>query len=114
MIDIAYYMQFINAILSPCNRWDNVQKKRLKTEAIKKLRSLEYSCNTAEERQREKERGWGWGAKAKSDQRIRKNDITHDPYTRENEDVGGGGAKKRRCYRDPNRDVHLHTGHLQK
>lgn len=55
MIDIAYYMQFIDAILSPCNRWDNVQKKRLKTEAIKKLTLLEYSCNTFEERERERE-----------------------------------------------------------
>lgn len=33
MIDIAYYMQFINAILSPCNRWYNVQIKKLKTKA---------------------------------------------------------------------------------
>jgi len=32
LIDIAYYMQFINAILSPCNRWDNIRNKRLKTE----------------------------------------------------------------------------------
>lgn len=26
MIDIAYYMQFFNAILSPCNRWDKSSK----------------------------------------------------------------------------------------
>jgi len=48
LIDIAYYMQFINAILSPCNRWDNIENKRLKTEATK---FLEYPCNTFEERE---------------------------------------------------------------
>lgn len=76
-------MQFINAILSPCNRWDNVQNKRLKTEATKKLSLLEYSYNTSEER----------GEESKSDRN--QETTSHTTRIREkNEDEQGS---KQRC-----------------
>lgn len=93
-------MQF-NAILSPCNRWDNVQNKRFekrnKTEAAKKT-------------------GGNFGNKAeKSDWDLKKNHITHDPYTRnEDEQRQTNKQKVETVATEIQTDVHLHTSHLQK
>lgn len=57
-IDIAYYMQIIDAILSPCNRWDNIQKGR-KEKKHKEWWSIPPRGGGAE---------GGWGDKAKSGQ----------------------------------------------
>lgn len=55
-------------------------------------------------REKERER-----AKAKGDPRVRKNDITHDPYTRENEDVKGTEElKKEASHRSKQRCTFTH------
>jgi len=68
------------------------------TEATKKPNLLEYSCNTSEER----------GNKANvSGIRTRHHaQPVYKKKIRTNQKTVG--------YRDPNRVVHLHTGHLQK
>lgn len=82
-------MQFINAIPSPCNRWDSGQNKELRTKATKKTCLLEYVCETS-----------GEGV-------TKHSDITHDLFTRENEE----GQKS---YGQSDYDAHLHTGDSQK
>lgn len=99
LIDIAYYMQFISAILSPCNRWDNVQKKRLKTEArvTKKLSLAEYSCNTSE-------RGREGQSKRVTTARIRRRHHTRPVYKRND----NGQTKKRWLQRSKQRCTFTH------
>lgn len=48
MIDIAYYMQFIDAILSPCNRWD--ENQRLKNRS-NRVPTIFFRKNTFAERE---------------------------------------------------------------
>lgn len=100
-IDIAYYMQFIDAILSPCNRWETEINKN----EIKSLESEINLCATEREHKGRRDgalettshvtRIWGKIKTNKQQREKRKENQYSD-------------------YRDPNKEVHLHTGHLQK
>lgn len=93
-------MQFINAILSPCNRWDNVQNKRSGNRSNKETKLLEYSGNTSEEE-------GGEGGTTQKRWSGFEEDITHDPYTREmrtNERKEKNGG-----YRDSKTEMYIYT-----